>query len=1332
MRVKRIPLRRRPAGLIGSAIRLIGSTALPLALVAGLLSAAPAAAEEPVTAPPTAGYVIPPTDRGRVVQLWKDGGPGIKAAAEVALTGSDDDVKRFLEQAEVIAVEDDRVAAAQMGSVGGPNLQEAAHKAFTGTPADAKAFLAEGWKAPFDEDQRVKVAQIIDTAGPMEQEKGRAALKGSKYDVEAFLREGRHTWREEDQRVQVAQILSVGGENVRAAGRIALRGSSDEIRDFLEVEQHTARAADEEHATVAQLAQQVREAGRQAKEESTAAKVESDRAVKAAADAKKAAETAAQETKDAQADAVKAGAAASRAAEYAKQAASASQQAIASARAATSAARIASNAAAQAASAAASAAKAATRANNAAADAATNAFGAKKAREAAQEARDIAKAVRGIAEVSAQAEASANAAGDAALAAVGAALNSLAAGQAAKDAGDSADTAGASSAQARAAAETARRHAEEAKRAATRAAALAKKAAAEARNSRLAAESAALHAENAAKAADDAADHAGVAADAAAKSTAHANAAATAATVATNAVDQAKKVYALAREIEAEGLTGRLNAGLEHATDLRAQEEQRRKDKAQAAQQTKDLTAEATALSADAAKPGADVQAIAAKARKVALKTAQTQGDWSQVAAEVALAGSDTEINQYARTGWKEAAQHDERALVARMAEDAGAASVRTAAEQALKGNTQAVTAFLTTGQYQVGTDEFGVHIAQIIDGLPKDSILLEAGRKALASGDVSKYREFIETGQYAARVEDEHVSAAKLAATGGPELAAAARIAVHTSDAALHEFIQNGQYRAQRKDLLAANHQERVQALIAESAEIAATAHQDAAEAGKVAALARDKSDEANGYAQQAAASATQAKTFADQAAASARKAKEAADRAAQSAKTARDAAARANKAAESASQSAADAAISAQSARTSASIAWAAAARAKDSSIAAGKDFEAAYQASKEARDTYIEKWWQNEERRRNDPGEQARRQYRCGFAGTDCMSDKEYAYWCIKKPACMILTETGEALQPYDDDIRFISHELLGLSNFYTCFNENDLGACTELGRDLAVSSKMRALRAAGLLLVRSLKGCKCFPPGTRVLMGDGSTRKIEDIKVGDKVRATDPLTGTSAAKTVTRHIATEDDKHFNELTVETGHGPQKVTATFEHPFWSPSAKRWLEARELLPGEQLLTSDGRSVRITANRAYDRHARTYNLTVADLHTYYVLAGRTPVLVHNSNCPGIGRELIDGQVQFHIITGDATGGGHKWPGQPGKSVFPQGWDTDKILDSVADVVTSPNSTWTQQTGRPGALLTNAGDPVRWKIEGVVDGVNIRVIYEPATDKIVTGFPFTP
>ncbi|GAB3512476.1 EndoU domain-containing protein [Phytohabitans suffuscus] len=75
------------------------------------------------------------------------------------------------------------------------------------------------------------------------------------------------------------------------------------------------------------------------------------------------------------------------------------------------------------------------------------------------------------------------------------------------------------------------------------------------------------------------------------------------------------------------------------------------------------------------------------------------------------------------------------------------------------------------------------------------------------------------------------------------------------------------------------------------------------------------------------------------------------------------------------------------------------------------------------------------------------------------------------------------------------------------------------------------------------------------------------------------------------------------------------------------------------------------------------------------------------------------------------------------------KDGFPQSWDTDKILDGIADVATNPSSTRTWQTASQGSLYTRRGDPSRVKIEGVYDGVQIRVIFEPATDRIITGFP---
>lgn len=49
----------------------------------------------------------------------------------------------------------------------------------------------------------------------------------------------------------------------------------------------------------------------------------------------------------------------------------------------------------------------------------------------------------------------------------------------------------------------------------------------------------------------------------------------------------------------------------------------------------------------------------------------------------------------------------------------------------------------------------------------------------------------------------------------------------------------------------------------------------------------------------------------------------------------------------------------------------------------------------------------------------------------------------------------------------------------------------------------------------------------------------------------------------------------------------------------------------------------------------------------------------------------------------------------------------------------VSDLTTDPGATWTQRSGKAGAQFTNIGKPVRWAVEGVRDGVNVRVIVEP-------------
>ncbi|MEU1275946.1 polymorphic toxin-type HINT domain-containing protein [Streptomyces sp. NPDC005799] len=118
------------------------------------------------------------------------------------------------------------------------------------------------------------------------------------------------------------------------------------------------------------------------------------------------------------------------------------------------------------------------------------------------------------------------------------------------------------------------------------------------------------------------------------------------------------------------------------------------------------------------------------------------------------------------------------------------------------------------------------------------------------------------------------------------------------------------------------------------------------------------------------------------------------------------------------------------------------------------------------------------------------------------------------------------------------------------------------------------------------------------------------------------ATDPDTGDSGPHTVTALVKGSGDKHLTDITLEadgpTGSKTSTLTAADGHPFWVPELHRWISAGELTAGQWLQTSAGTWVQITALRRHTEHTTVYNLTVDRLHTYYVMAGTTSVLVHN------------------------------------------------------------------------------------------------------------------
>jgi hypothetical protein len=147
---------------------------------------------------------------------------------------------------------------------------------------------------------------------------------------------------------------------------------------------------------------------------------------------------------------------------------------------------------------------------------------------------------------------------------------------------------------------------------------------------------------------------------------------------------------------------------------------------------------------------------------------------------------------------------------------------------------------------------------------------------------------------------------------------------------------------------------------------------------------------------------------------------------------------------------------------------------------------------------------------------------------------------------------------------------------------------------------------------------------FDPSTEVLMADGTTRRLSEVKVGDEVVATDPETGHTSAQPVTalHHNldtdlvdvtvapASDDDADAASATLHT---------TSHHPFWDASTGQWVNAADLTPGESTVVgTDGQRQTVVAVAPVAGPKYMRDLTVAVVHTYYVFAGDSPVLVHN------------------------------------------------------------------------------------------------------------------
>lgn len=236
----------------------------------------------------------------------------------------------------------------------------------------------------------------------------------------------------------------------------------------------------------------------------------------------------------------------------------------------------------------------------------------------------------------------------------------------------------------------------------------------------------------------------------------------------------------------------------------------------------------------------------------------------------------------------------------------------------------------------------------------------------------------------------------------------------------------------------------------------------------------------------------------------------------------------------------------------------------------------------------------------------------------------------------------------------------------------------------GKAVLARGGARAAAAEMESAAASLFRAACsFSPDTPVLLKNGKTKAISKVEPGDEVEAADQETGKhKGSRSVTAHLVHHDDD-LVDVTIRTADGrTSTIHTTSRHPFWDDTVHAWSAAAELRPGHLLNTATDAHVQVIEVSEQAGSADMYNLTVDDLHTYYVLAGETPVLVHNSNC-----NLFDGDGWQHVLDEHVDGS----PGvAQGNTTFSNYMDLDEIGELIEDASKTPGRRNTPDAaGRP-------------------------------------------
>ena len=139
--------------------------------------------------------------------------------------------------------------------------------------------------------------------------------------------------------------------------------------------------------------------------------------------------------------------------------------------------------------------------------------------------------------------------------------------------------------------------------------------------------------------------------------------------------------------------------------------------------------------------------------------------------------------------------------------------------------------------------------------------------------------------------------------------------------------------------------------------------------------------------------------------------------------------------------------------------------------------------------------------------------------------------------------------------------------------------------------------------------------CFTVGTKVHTPSG-LKNIEKLKTGDEVY----VFSDEDRKVIIRTIEGTSHSYAEEL-IELTIGTDTLKSTASHPYWDNRNQRWLEAKEVAVGSEVLLHNGNVGIVSAKKKVyrnDEYFDVYNLIIRHDHNYFV--GSQGVLVHNGS----------------------------------------------------------------------------------------------------------------